>query len=75
MDCECPGHVVELLRSVSAFEQYSAQCTNRSPADAELHRYLERVAGTARTLFEVALERIARAEGLALPPPSEADHR
>jgi DNA-binding transcriptional MerR regulator len=71
MYCECPRHVVELLRSVSAFERYSAECANRSPADSELHRYLERVAGTARTLFEEALERVARAEGLALPPAPE----
>jgi MerR family transcriptional regulator, light-induced transcriptional regulator len=68
MYCECPSHVVELLRSVSAFERYSAECTNRSPADAELHRYLERVAGTVRTLLEEALERVARAEGLPLLP-------
>jgi len=74
MYCECPVHVVELLRSVSAFERYSAECTNRSPADAELHRYLERIAGTARTLFEQALERVALAEGLPLPPASETVH-
>jgi DNA-binding transcriptional MerR regulator len=67
MYCECPRHVVELLRSLGAFEQYSAECLNRSPADAELHRYLERVAGTARALFEEALVRVARAEGIALP--------
>jgi hypothetical protein len=71
MYCECPRHVVELLRSVTAFENYSAECINRSPADAEMHRYLERVAGTARTLFEEALERVARAEGLPLPPATD----
>lgn len=67
MYCECPRHVVELLRSLGAFERYSAECLNRSAADAELHRYLERVAGTARALFEDALEHVARAEGIALP--------
>ncbi len=72
MYCECPRHVVELLRSLGAFERYSAECVHRSPADAELHRYLERVAGAARTLFEEALERVARAEGLALPGIPEA---
>jgi hypothetical protein len=73
MSCECPRHVVELLRSVTAFEHYSAECTNRSPADAELHRYLEQVAGTARTLLEEALERVARAEDLPLTPAPETD--
>jgi DNA-binding transcriptional MerR regulator len=72
MYCECPRHVVELLRSLGAFERYSAECVNRGPADAELHRYLERVAGTARALFEEALVRVARAEGIALPDAPEA---
>jgi hypothetical protein len=49
------------------FERYSAECADRSPADAVLHRYLERVAGSARVLFEDALARVARSEGLALP--------
>jgi len=65
--CECPHHVVELLLSLGAFERYSAECANRDPADAELHRYLQRVAGSARALFEEALVRIARAEKVALP--------
>ena len=65
--CECPSHVAELLMQIASFESYSASCANRSLADAELHRYLQRVAGTARLLFEAALERVAAAEGLALP--------
>jgi DNA-binding transcriptional MerR regulator len=65
--CECPRHVAELLMQLSNFETYSAECLNRSPADAELHAYLQRVAGSARALFETALERVARQEGLPLP--------
>ncbi len=65
--CECPRHLVDLLQSLGTFERYSAECANRSPADAVLHRYLQRVAGSARVLFEDALVRVARAEGLALP--------
>ena len=66
--CECPRHVAELVMQLSAFETYSADCTNGSPADAQLHAYLADMAGSARALFEQALERIALAEGLALPP-------
>lgn len=65
--CECPRHVVDLLLSLRAFERYSAECENRSPADAELHRHLGRVAGSARTLFEDALVHVAQAEGITLP--------
>lgn len=65
--CECPRHVAELLMQLSNFETYSADCANRSPVDAELHAYLKRVAGVSRALFESALERVARHEGLRLP--------
>lgn len=64
--CDCPSHVAELLMQVAAFEAYSADCTHRSPQDAALHADLQRVAGAARVLFEVALERVALAEGWAL---------
>lgn len=64
--CECPRHVAELLMQLSSFESYSAGCVNRSPADAELHAYLQQVAGASRVLFESALERVARHEGLRL---------
>jgi DNA-binding transcriptional MerR regulator len=70
--CECPRNVVELLLSLGAFERYSAECENRSPADAELHRYLGQVSGRARAMFEDALVRVARAEGIALPQPPSA---
>jgi DNA-binding transcriptional MerR regulator len=66
LHCECPRHVVELLLTLGTFERYSAECVNRSPADAALHRYLQRVAGSARALFEDALVLVARAEGLTL---------
>jgi len=65
--CECPRHVAELLMQLSSFEAYSADCEDRSPADAALHAYLKRVAGASRALFESALERVAVQEGLMLP--------
>ena len=70
--CECPSHVAELLMQIASFERYSASCASRNLADAQLHSDLQRVAGTARLLFEAALERVAFAEGLALPPGSAA---
>jgi MerR family transcriptional regulator, light-induced transcriptional regulator len=64
--CECPKHVAELLMQLSSFESYSANCLHQSPQDAELHSYLQHVAGAARALFEAALERVAQHEGLPL---------
>ena len=65
--CECPRHLAELVASLGAFERYSAQCANRSPGDAALHRSLERAAGHARAIVEQALEHVAIAEGMHIP--------
>jgi len=70
--CECPSHLAELLLQVSSFEKYSSECACRSAADARLHAYLQHVAGSARMLFEKALEQVAIAEGLPLPPSTNA---
>jgi hypothetical protein len=64
--CECPRHVSELLIQLSAFEVYSAECASQSADEAELHRYLQRAAASARAILEQALERIAVHEGLVL---------
>ena len=53
---------------LTSFERYSAQCVSRNAADAKLHQDLARSAGHARMLMEQALERLAYAEGLPLPP-------
>lgn len=65
--CECPRHLTDLVLQLGAFETYSAECQHSSPADALLHRQLQRVAGTARALLEAALVQVAEAEGLSLP--------
>lgn len=65
--CECPRHVAELLVQLSRFEAYSAECRQRSAADAELHAHLRQVAAVSRAHFEAALERVALHEGLVLP--------
>jgi DNA-binding transcriptional MerR regulator len=65
--CECPRHLAEIVTQLGSFERYSADCLSRSPADAALHRHLSALAGTARALFEQALERVAVAEGLDVP--------
>ena len=65
--CECPRHLAEILLQLGGFERYSNDCQSRSPADAALHQHLSQLAGTARALFEQALERVMVDEGLVLP--------
>ena len=53
---------------VGSFERYSAQCASRSADDAQLHSDLQRAAGQARAILEAAMEKLATAEGLPMPP-------
>jgi hypothetical protein len=64
--CECPRHVAELIYQLSSFEEYSQDCLNNRAEDAHLHAYLTSISGTARALFENALEKIAAHEGIDL---------
>ena len=64
--CECPRHVAELISQLASFEEYSQECLNKSAEDAHLHAYLKSVSGSARSLFENALEKIAQQEGIDL---------
>jgi hypothetical protein len=71
LSCECPRHLSELLLMLGSFERYSGQCASRNREDAALHADLGNAAGQARAILEAALERLAHAEGLPLPPRHE----
>ena len=64
--CECPQHVAELITQLARFEQYSLDCLNKSSEDARIHAHLSAISGTARALFEDALEMVAQHEGIDL---------
>ena len=64
--CECPKHVAELISQLASFEEYSQECLNNKAEDAHLHAYLTSISGSARALFENALEKIAAHEGIDL---------
>ena len=66
MLCECPRHVAELIAQLASFEQYSQECLNKNEEDAHLHAYLHAISGSARALFERALEMVAKHENITL---------
>ena len=75
VECECPRHIVDLVMNLGSFDRYSAECATRSPSDVVLHLELQRAAGLARSIMEQALERLAIAEGIALPAQAEPASR
>jgi DNA-binding transcriptional MerR regulator len=64
VDCECPWHLVDLIRSLTAFEVYSARCESENPDDARLHAYLHAQTSRARALIEESMHSLIVAEGL-----------
>lgn len=66
VDCECPRHMAELLRCLTAFEAYSEACEDRNPADAVVHAYLHRTTAQVRRTMEDALQHLLHAEGIDL---------
>lgn len=66
VNCECPRHLAELLKSLSAFESYSEACEDRNAEDAMVHSYLHRTTAQVRRTMEDALHHLLKAEGIAL---------
>lgn len=66
--CECPRHIAELIAQLASFEEYSGQCLETSKEDAQLHAYLRSISGSARALFEHALQTVLDHGGVALAP-------
>ena len=62
--CECPHHLVQLVSSLVAFENYSRECENRNADDAALHAFLYAATAQARATMEAALARVIEAEGI-----------
>jgi DNA-binding transcriptional MerR regulator len=74
LDCECPHHLVDLIRSLLAFERYSGDCESRNDADAAVHRLVHEVTAQARASLESGLEEVAKHESL-LPKINECTAR
>ncbi len=66
VDCECPRHVAEILKTLTAFEVYSAECESRDEKDAALHAYLHHCSAQARAIMEEALDRLVEVEAIDL---------
>jgi DNA-binding transcriptional MerR regulator len=64
--CECPNHIAKLLMDITAFEQYSRECTDTDPQERALHEQLGRISASARALFEDALVQVALVDGLSI---------
>ena len=64
--CECPQHLSQILFSLNGFEAYMQECGSQNIEDAEVHRYLHKIAAQSRTHLESAMKRLVEHESLQL---------
>lgn len=64
--CECLNHLAEIVTRISAFEAYSAECSNRNPTDVKIHRLLQKSSQSARSIMEGCLNYVIEAESIKL---------
>jgi DNA-binding transcriptional MerR regulator len=62
--CECPHHLVDIITSLSAFEEYSQQCEILNVDDAALHAMLHAATAQARSMIEASLERVIEIDAI-----------
>jgi hypothetical protein len=55
LNCECPRHITDLIRSLASFEEYSATCSVENWHDAAVHSCIYAYTTQARWLMEKAL--------------------
>lgn len=64
IQCECPKHLSDLIKSLVAFEIYSAECENKNTRDANLHAYLHATSAQSRAILEDALAHVLKHENI-----------
>lgn len=66
IDCECPQHLSELIKSLVGFENYSIHCENKDKESADLHRHIHLRTAQARAILEELLINVLKQEGINL---------
>lgn len=62
--CECPAYIARLLRQVRVFREYTTNCIEQFPNDADTHKWLaSRALEVEEILFRTMVE-LMQKEGL-----------
>ena len=63
LDCECPRHIADLIRSLAHFEEYSSHCSVENWNDAAVYACIYAYTCQARWLMERALQAVLEDRG------------
>jgi hypothetical protein len=63
LNCECPRHIVDLIKALNEFEQYGTECSVENWQDAAVHACIYTYTNQARYLMEKALKAVIEERG------------
>lgn len=66
IECECPQHMAEIIKGLTAFEAYSARCENMDKASQDLHHHIYLKTAEARAIMETLMHSVLEQEGINL---------
>ena len=64
VSCECPEHLIQLLKSAKEFTSYQDDCLIESPSDEMTHQWLKSTSLNLEHLISATIVNLARLEGL-----------
>jgi hypothetical protein len=64
VSCQCPGHLIEIFRSIQAFTDYQKNCINAKPQDELIHKWLESTSLNLEHILSNSIITLARMEGM-----------
>lgn len=64
VSCECPEHLVNILKSVKEFTHYQEKCLIEKPSDELTHQWLKATSVNMEHLLSGTIISLARMEGL-----------
>lgn len=63
IECQCPNKLVDLLRNVREFIDYTGECIDKYPEDRDTHKWLKSSAINIDQLLSTTIIQLARFEG------------
>ena len=63
IECQCPSRLIDVLKQVRNFGEYTKSCIEKFPQDASTHEWLFQSAQNLDSLLSTTIAQLARYEG------------
>ena len=64
VSCECPDHLVQILRRIREFTEYQDECINLTPQDELTHNWLKTTSLNLEHIVSSTIVNLAKMEGI-----------